>query len=111
MISPGLLGEPAALIVICQDTKAAKQKGSEAGEMLSLLDTGMAAQNIMLAAYDLGLGTCAVASFHCKALQVLLSLPEEIVPYLLITVGKPSVIPQPPQRRMDVWRLNCESFR
>jgi nitroreductase len=88
MISPGLLGET-----------------------LALLDTGMAAQNMMLAAYDLGLGTCAVASFHRQGLQMLLGLPEEVVPYLLISVGVPGVVPQPPPRRMDVWRFNRESAR
>jgi len=112
MISPGLLGQPAAVIVICQDVQESKRKGSELGETLSLLDTGMAAENVMLAAHDLGLGTCAVASFHRQGLQALLGLPlEEMVPYLLISVGVPGDIPKPPDRNIDVWRFNCESVR
>lgn len=111
MISPGLLGQPAAAIAICQDAQEAKRKGSELGETLALLDSGMAAQNLMLAACDLGLGTCAVASFHRQGLQALLGLPQEVVPHLLISVGVPAVLPQPPQRRMDVWRFNHESAR
>jgi nitroreductase len=108
MISPGLLGQPAAVIAICQDMEEAGRKGSQLGETLALLDSGMAAQNIMLAAHDLGLGTCAVASFHRQGLQTLLGLPPAVVPLLLISVGVPGDIPPPPQRRTDVWRCNRE---
>ncbi len=108
MISPGLLGQPPALIAICQDMEEATRKGSELGETLALLDSGMATQNLMLAAHDLGLGTCAIASFHRQGLQTLLGLPAAVVPLLLISIGIPTETPRPPQRRIDVWRFNRE---
>jgi len=111
MISPGLLGRPAAVIVICQDVQESKRKRSELGEELGLLDSGMAAENVMLAAHDLGLGTCAVASFYGQGLQALLGLPEGVVPHLLISIGVPSDVPKPPKRNLDVWRFNCECAR
>ena len=106
MISPGLLGEPAAVIACCQDMKEATRRGAELGETLALLDTGMAAQNIMLAAHDLGLGTCAVASFHHAGLQALLGLPDGVEPHLLVTVGVPDSLPSPPDRRLDLCGFN-----
>ncbi|MEE8564617.1 MAG: nitroreductase family protein, partial [Atribacterota bacterium] len=76
MLSPGLLGNPPAVIVICQDIAEAERKGAKLGkEILSLMDSAMAAQNIMLAAYAEGLGTCIVRSFHPGGVQKLLRLP------------------------------------
>ncbi len=107
MISPGLLSQPAAVIVICQDMEEARRKGSDlAVNALSWMDTAMAAQNLMLAAHAAGIGTCAIASFHAKAVQKILDLPERIVPQLLVSLGYPSQSPKPPSRRTEVLWLN-----
>jgi len=102
MVSPGLLGDPPAVIVICQDRKEAERKGGKLGvELVSVMDIAMAAENIMLAAYALDLGTCPIASFHREGIQHLFRLPEEIVPHLLISVGYPKKIRNPPKRQME----------
>jgi len=102
MVSPGLLGNPPAVIVTCQDRKEAERKGGKLGvESVSVMDTAMAAQNIMLAAYALDLGACPIASFHKKGIQRLLRLPEEIFPQLLISVGYPKEVPNPPKRQTE----------
>lgn len=102
MVSPGLLGDPPAVIAICQDIEEAMRKGGRSGaESVSLMDTAMSSQNIMLAAYALGLGTCPIASFHTKAAQRVLRLPEHIVPQLLVSVGYPEKTPNPPRRRTE----------
>ncbi|MGB6371342.1 MAG: nitroreductase family protein [Atribacterota bacterium] len=107
LVSPGLLGAPQAVIVVCQDLVYALEKGGELGvKTLSLMDTAMAAQNIMLAAYAVGLGTCPIASFHPEAVQKIIGLPEHIYPQLLITVGVPSEIPPAPRRNFDVIWFN-----
>jgi len=107
LVSPGLLGNPQALIVICQDLSRALEKGGELGvTTLSLMDTAMAAQNIMLAAHASGLGSCPVASFHAEAIQKLLNLPAHIRPQLLVTIGIPKMIPPAPQRKTDVIWVN-----
>jgi len=61
----------------------------------------MATQNILLAAYDAGLGTCVIASFHKGAVSRILGLPEGMEPVLLVSVGWPARVPPPPPRRMD----------
>ena len=98
--SPGLFVLPAALIVICTDRERAFARGGEmARDVLSLCDASMAAQNIMLAAHAMGLGTCVVRSFDQRAYQILLDLPEHILPELVVSVGYPKAVPKPPSRR------------
>ena len=103
MLSPGLLGNPPAVIVICQNIAEAERKGAKLGkEILSLMDSAMAAQNIMLAAYAEGLGTCIVRSFHPGGVQKLLKLPQYVEPQILISVGVPASVPKPPKRNFDI---------
>ena len=103
MLSPGLLGNPPAVIVICQDIAEAERKGAKLGkEVLSLMDSAMAAQNIILAAYAEGLGTCIVRSFHPGGVQKLLKLPQYVEPQILISVGVPASVPKPPKRNFDI---------
>jgi len=98
--SPGIFGNPAAIIIVCRDLKRAYEVCGELGrDILSLMDISMASQNIMLAAYELGIGSCAVRSFGISAIKRLYDLPDHISPELLITLGYPEKIPKPPKRR------------
>jgi len=98
--SPGIFGNPAAIIIICRDLNRAYEICSELGrDTLSMMDISMASQNIMLAAYDLGIGSCAVRSFGISAVKRLYDLPDHINPELLITLGYPEETPKPPKRR------------
>ncbi|MBA7565167.1 Albonoursin synthase [subsurface metagenome] len=107
LVSPGLLGSPQAIIIICQDLVNALEKGGELGvKTLSLMDTAMAAQNIMLAAYAVGLGTCPIASFHPEAVQRIMGLPVHIYPQLLISVGFSKENPPAPRRDPNIIWFN-----
>jgi nitroreductase len=101
-VSPGLIGVPGAVVAICQDLAEVRGKGNALGEtLLAPADAGMATQNLLLAAYAEGLGTCAIASFHRKAVGRLLQLPEAVEPILLVSVGVPNETPAPPARRTE----------
>jgi nitroreductase len=53
IVSPGLLGDPAAVIAVCQDLTMARAKGGELGEtFLTPIDAAMATQNLLLAANE-----------------------------------------------------------
>lgn len=107
LVSPGLLGIPNSVIVICQNLAYALEKGGELGvKTLSLMDTAMAAQNIILAAYAVGLGTCPIASFHSEAVQKIIGLPAHIYPQLLISIGFPGENPPAPRRNHNVVWFN-----
>jgi len=109
-VSPGMLGNPQALICVCSDQNRAVEKAGPGGRTLALMDCAMAAQTIMLFAYSLGLGTCAIRSFNQSAVRELISSPAHIHPELLITVGYPAESPNPSPRKKDVvfWELYGE---
>lgn len=102
MVSPGMPGPPPCVIAVCQDVDLAERLGARLGcEKLTLFDSAMAAQNLLLAAHAVGLGTCVVASFHAGGVKDVLRLPDSIEPILLVAVGRSSEEPTPPNRRRE----------
>jgi len=98
LVSPGLFGNPDALVVACVDRKRYERAG-KLGYTLSLMDVSMAAQNMMLMAYSLGIGSCPIASFNKLAVREILELPDNFEPVLMISLGYPEEWPNPPERR------------
>lgn len=74
---------PTAFIVICQDMSV-----SDSPTMFQR-DIGIAAQTILLAATEKGLGGCMIGSFEKNTLKKALSLPEQIEPMMVLAIGKP----------------------
>lgn len=90
-LSPGMLTVPPATIVVCTDQGKARQAGVKLDrDPTTWIDVGTAAMNMMLAAHELGLGSCPVTSFSPGGLGVALDLPHEVVPELLLTLGRPA---------------------
>jgi nitroreductase len=98
LLSPGLYGMPKILIILCMNKKRSGRAGRQ-GPSLAIMDISMAAQNMMLMAYSLGIGSCPIASFNKSGLKELLDIPEEVDPVLMISLGYPSSWPHPPERR------------
>ena len=75
---------PTAFIVICQNT--------ELGESLARFqkDIGIAAQTILLAATEMGLGGCMIGNFHAGEVKETLGLAPELAPVLIVAIGKPA---------------------
>ncbi|MFQ6125242.1 MAG: nitroreductase family protein [Candidatus Heimdallarchaeota archaeon] len=95
MASPGFYGEEANLVlVLCLEKERIMKSSYDV-----CLDLGMAAQNIMLAAYALGLGSCAIASFTSRAINRILDVPDTLAVKLLISIGYPAQTPKMPPRR------------
>lgn len=109
--TPGMLNEAPAMIAVCTDLELAKRKGGKLGRELAILDAAMAAQNILLMATELGLGTCVIRSFNQEAVQTVLKLPETIVPQLLVSVGFPARIPKPPRRKALETITSWEEYK
>lgn len=98
--SPGLLGNPPNVIVICSDRNKAFNKGGKLGrDELCLMDISMAAENLMLLATEKGVETCAIKSFNGKAIQKILELPDYVSPELIISIGYPMKEVKPPKRK------------
>ncbi len=98
-VSPGYLGDAPLAILVCSDKEKEYRVGGALGrDYLSVSDCSMAVENILLAAYALGLGTCVVKSFSRIAVKELLEIPEGIEPELLVIMGYPEHVPTPPPR-------------
>lgn len=110
LVSPGLYGNPSALLMLCYNKDIAK-KGGRLGETMALLDVALSAQNIMLMAYALGFGSCPILSFNKTAVKEILDIPEHIEPVLMISLGYPKTWPKPPRRRNVEEVLHINGYK
>lgn len=92
-LTPGIYGSPPVIIVLCLD------KNNFDDEIMDRMGIAIAAQNICLQATSMDLGTCIVASFDETTIEKILNIEESIIPILLVTVGYPEKIPEPPDRK------------
>jgi len=88
--SPGFYADATAAIIIGVDKKD-EQRGT--------LDACFAAENILLAAHALGIGSCPIVSFNSDAVRKIVNAPESWQPILVISLGHPDKIPNPPSKR------------
>jgi len=98
-LSPGIIGKPQAVFVLCIDISQENPEKDPWSFQYMSMSLGAAMQNLLLTAHDLGLGACPVASFHQKAVQVLLNIPEHMLPFLLVAAGFPKYKPEAPARK------------
>ncbi len=112
-VSPGMLGHPAALIVICIDWQRVDLLGAKRHHKGAYVDVGTAAENMLLAAEALGLGAGPVTSFSKEAAREILGLPVSLQPELMVCLGKRAevqpfdrTLPRQPIRLKDlvVWK-------
>ncbi len=75
--------EPSAFIVICHDTDIAERKP------IFMIDVGIVAQTLMLAATEYGYGGCIIGSGKEGDIASVLSLPEHLPPVLVLGLGVP----------------------
>lgn len=70
---------PSVYILICSDKDSA----------MSAIDQGIAAQSIMLAAVEKGLGGCIISNVQRSKLKESLNLSERYTIHLVLALGKP----------------------
>ena len=64
----------------------------------SVRDAAIAAEHIVLAAADLGLGSCWVAKFEQEKVRAVLGVPDECYVVTLLPIGRPAEVPAPTPR-------------
>lgn len=102
MVAPGMIGDPPAAIVVCENVAEAERRAGEVGAgMSTMMDPALAAYAICLQAYEDGLGTCLIGSFHAGAVGKLLQLPEGVEAKLVVSVGYGATEPKAPPKRTD----------
>jgi len=64
-----------------------------------LIDAAIVADHLILAATNLGLGTCWIAAFNVTAAREVLQLPEEVEPVIFTPLGYAADTPGPKIRK------------
>ncbi len=92
-MAPGMLAFPTAIIVICTDKIKAAEEGVKLDrDSTTWIDVGTASQNMMVSAFEIGLGTCPTTSFSHSGVATVLNLPDHLEPEYILQVGHP--VPQ-----------------
>lgn len=81
------LAQAPIVLVACADPQ---QSGDLRGEQYYMADLGIASQNLMLAAHDLGFGSVFVGVFDEEQLKELLGIPAQIRIVGLFPLGYPA---------------------
>jgi nitroreductase len=88
----GWIVEAPVIIVACSDPAKAGAKGDQ---LYYLVDVGIALEHLMLAATELGLGTCWVGVFDEAMVKEALGVPEDIRVVASTPLGYPDEAPHP----------------
>jgi nitroreductase len=86
VINPWLKQAPIVLVA-CADPASS---GTRNGMAYYLVDVGISMQQLVLAATDLGLGTCWIGAFNEAKVKKLLEIPEKVKVVALTPVGYPA---------------------
>jgi len=101
---------PVVIVVCANENRIVQRYGIRGKELYCVQDTAAAVQNIHLAAYSLGLGTCWVGAFDEEEARKILETPREIRPVAVVPVGHPAESPTAPNRRPQNEIVHYETF-
>lgn len=82
--SQGFVGEAAAIIVCLADPNRSAKVGPFDG---FLIDLAIAIENMVLTAWDIGLGSCWIGAFNEERVKTLLNIPKQLRVVSLLTLG------------------------
>jgi nitroreductase len=85
-------------IIVCTNLPRTRQRYGKRAELYVVQDASTSVMNMMLRAYDLGLGTCWVGAFDEHAIGEILGVPDGIRPVAILPVGVPEESPEAPPR-------------
>jgi len=90
---------PVHIVVCANETRSSRVYGLRGKTLYCIQDTAAAIQNMLLAAYALGYGTCWVGAFDEEAVRRILNIPSGVRPVAIVTLGKPAEQPYKTGRR------------
>lgn len=88
---------PVVIIAVANTGRSSRVYKSR-GELYAIQDATAGIENILIAAYSMGLATCWVGAFDEYAVRELLSIPQTARPVAIIPVGYPDESPAAPPR-------------
>jgi len=99
-LNQSFVREAPVVIVVCADVaRSGRGYGSRGEQLYSIQDTAAAVENILLAAYALGLATCWVGAFMEREVAEAVHAPGNLRPVAIIPVGYAAETPRCPRKR------------
>jgi nitroreductase len=110
-LDQSFIEEAPVVIVVCANENRSSEGYALRGKTLYCIqDTAAAIQNIHLAAYSSGLGTCWIGAFKEEEAREILKIPQGIRPVAIVPVGHPDEVPSPRSRRPLNQMVHYETF-
>ena len=88
-----------APLVVCACARTSEAWTRRDGKNYAEVDTTIAMDHLILAAADLGLGTCWIAAFDPAAAREILGLPAQVEPVAFTPLGYPADEWKPKKRK------------
>lgn len=94
------IAQAPVIIVVCVDLKKIRNVYGRRGvELYSKQDAAAAIENMLIAAWAKGIGSCWIGAFNESAVSDMLVLPSYIRPVAIITLGYPEANFKKPERK------------
>lgn len=93
-LGQSFIEEAPVVVVVCANLeRSSRVYGRRGEELYAIQDTAAAIQNMLLAAFALGYGTCWVGAFDEHEVSKILRIPSGVRPVAIIPIGKPAEKP------------------
>ncbi|OGS66129.1 MAG: nitroreductase [Euryarchaeota archaeon RBG_19FT_COMBO_69_17] len=97
-LDQGFVAQAPVVVVVCGNLRRVDTYGRRGRDLFVVQDAAAATQNLLLAAHEVGLGTCWVGAFDEDGVRKLLGLPIHVRPLALVPLGRPAEDPEPSTR-------------
>ena len=93
---------PIQIVVVGEPEKAERYYGTRGSRLYTIQGAASAAENMLLTAHSLGLGSCWVGAFDEEEIRRICNLPEHVNVQAIITIGyADEQPPSPPKYRIE----------
>lgn len=101
---------PVLIVVTGEPEQGERFYGSRGERLYTVQNCAAAVENMLLAATGLELGSCWVGAFDESQIRTILQLPEDVMPYAVVTVGYADEEPLLPQKKRIEWLVGMEKY-
>lgn len=102
---------PVAIVVLANQPRSATVYGRRGSELYAIQDTAAAVQNMLLAACEMGFGTCWVGAFDEDAVGEIVKAEPETKPVAIVPIGYARHFPAARPRRKTTEVVHEETCR
>jgi len=101
------IGFAPLVIVAMANIKEATAMIGEVGQCLATQEVAAGVQNMLLAAFEMGLGSCWVGQIDARKVAEIVNAPSELTPVALVAIGRAAEEPTSARLPVDQisWRV------